>query len=402
MEPMTDLGFPVFDADNHYYEALDAFTRHLPKEYARRGVFWIEMNGKPRLMAGKQLWRFIPNPTFDPIAQPGSLDAYFRGINPKGQDVREAFGNLDALADHPEYQNRDARIAVMDEQGVEATIMFPTLGVGAEEALRHDVDALYAVFHAFNLWVDEDWGYNHLDRIYSAAMISLLDERKALEELDFVLERGARVICLRAGPLLTASGGRSPADPIYDPFYAKVAEAGAVVGIHSGDAGYDRYATDWGASQEMEAFRADPFKRMLLNNRPIYDTVSAFLAHGLFHRHPTLKVATIESGSSWLPEVVKALKKTHSQIPQLFPGDPFEQLHRNLWVSPFFEDDIRGLADLIGVDKILMGSDWPHAEGLPAPTDYIKDLDGFSDDEIRKIMYENARALIGSPARVPA
>ena len=46
-------------------------------------------------MAGKKLWRFIPNPTFDPIARPGALDAYFRGRNPKGQDVREAFGDLD-------------------------------------------------------------------------------------------------------------------------------------------------------------------------------------------------------------------------------------------------------------------------------------------------------------------
>ncbi len=395
---MPDLDFQVFDADNHYYEALDAFTRHMPREYARRGIFWIEMNGKPRLMAGKQLWRFIPNPTFDPIARPGALDAYFRGHNPKGQDVREAFGSLESIADRPEYRDRDGRLAVMDEQGVEGAFMFPTLGVGAEEALRHDIDALYATFHAFNLWVDEDWGFNYKDRIYAAPMLSLLDERKALEELDFVLERGARVLCLRAGPVLTAGGGRSPADPIYDEFYAKVAAAGAVIGIHSGDAGYDRYATDWGASDEMEAFRADPFKRMLLNNRPIYDTVSAFLAHGLFARHPDLKVATIESGSSWVPEVVKALKKTYSQIPQLFDGDPFEQLHRNLWVAPFFEDDIRGLADTIGIDKVLMGSDWPHAEGLPTPTDYVKDLTGFSDDEIRKVMHDNARALV--PARV--
>jgi predicted TIM-barrel fold metal-dependent hydrolase len=392
---MTALDFQVFDADNHYYEALDAFTRYLPKAYARRGVFWIEMNGKPRLMAGKHLWRFIPNPTFDPIAQPGALDDYFRGRNPKGQDVREAFGALDAMDDHPEYRDRDARLRVMDAQGVEATFMFPTLGVGAEEALRHDVDALYAVFHAFNEWVDDDWGFDHQGRIYAAPMISLLDERKAVEELDFVLERGARVICLRAGPLLTASGGRSPADPIYDPFYARVAEAGAVIGIHSGDAGYDRYATDWGASDEMEAFRADPFKRMLLNNRPIYETLAAFLAHGLFARHPDLKVATIESGSSWVPELVKSLNKTYSQIPHLFDGDPFEQLHRNLWVAPFFEDDIRSLADTLGIDKVLMGSDWPHAEGLRTPADYVHDLDGFADDEVRKIMHDNARALVG-------
>src|SRR5687768_16135985 len=144
---MAELGFQAFDADNHYYEAPDAFTRHMDPKMAKRGVRWITVDGKERLMAGNRLWRFIPNPTFDPVSEPGALDAYFRGRNPKGQDVREAFGDLESI--RPDYRDRDARLEVMDQQGLEACFMFPTLGVGAEEALREDTEALYATFHAF-------------------------------------------------------------------------------------------------------------------------------------------------------------------------------------------------------------------------------------------------------------
>ena len=62
--------------------------------------------------------RFIPNPTWDPVSKPGALDEYFRGRNPKGEDTSALFGELDRLADHPEYQDRDARLHLMDAQGL--------------------------------------------------------------------------------------------------------------------------------------------------------------------------------------------------------------------------------------------------------------------------------------------
>ena len=67
------LDFPVFDADNHYYEALDAFTRHLDPTMRKRGMQWATIDGKQRLLVGGQVNRFIPNPTFDPISKPGAL-----------------------------------------------------------------------------------------------------------------------------------------------------------------------------------------------------------------------------------------------------------------------------------------------------------------------------------------
>ena len=106
---MADLNFSAFDCDHHYYEAEDAFTRYMDPHFKGRGIQWSEINGKRRLLVGGKVNRFIPNPTFDPIAQPGCLDAYFRG-KVSVSDIREAFGDLEPIAERPEYRDKDAKI----------------------------------------------------------------------------------------------------------------------------------------------------------------------------------------------------------------------------------------------------------------------------------------------------
>ncbi len=157
---MSTLGFRPFDADHHYYEATDAFTRYIDRKMAKRCMQWAQINGKTRLLVGGRVNKFIPNPTFDPIAAPGSLEDYFRGRNLDAMDLKTMFGQLDPISEHPEYRNRDARVKQLDEQGLEGSLLFPTLGVGMQDALRRDVPALHAAFTAFNKWLDDDWGFD--------------------------------------------------------------------------------------------------------------------------------------------------------------------------------------------------------------------------------------------------
>jgi hypothetical protein len=79
----VQLPFKLFDCDNHYYEALDAFTRHIEPQYKKRAIQWAQLDGKQRLIVGGKVNRFIPNPTFDPVSKPGALDEYFRGPQPQ-------------------------------------------------------------------------------------------------------------------------------------------------------------------------------------------------------------------------------------------------------------------------------------------------------------------------------
>ena len=64
---------PLFDADNHYYEARDAFTRHLPPRMAERTVMEVTVNGRVRHLIGGRLNHAVTNPTFDPVSKPGAL-----------------------------------------------------------------------------------------------------------------------------------------------------------------------------------------------------------------------------------------------------------------------------------------------------------------------------------------
>ena len=146
---------------------------------------------------------------------------------------------------------------------------------------------------------------------------------------------------MRAGPVMHPSGGRSPADPIYHPFWKVVADAGITVAYHSGESGYGRYAVDWGESAEFESFRRTPLYGVLTSHRAISDTVAALVCHGLFDRFPRLRVATIESGSEWVAPLVKELAKSWSMTPGGFVSNPVETLRRHVWVAPYYEDDIR-------------------------------------------------------------
>jgi predicted TIM-barrel fold metal-dependent hydrolase len=388
---MADLGFKAFDADNHYYEAEDAFIRHIDPKMRHRCMQWATVGGKKRLLVGGKVNRFIPNPTFDPVAKPGVLDEFFRGRNPGGKGMAELFGELDPI--HPAYRDPQARIDLMDEQGLEGAYFFPTLGVGMEEALKHDPEAVLASFRAFNRWLLDDWTFNYRNRLFAAPYISLMDVDTAVAELEFALENDAHLVCMRASPVNTREGKKSPADPAFDPFWARLNEAGIPVMFHSGDTGHLEYAAEWGEGGEFSAFEYRPLP-MVLSISGIRDTMAALVCQGLFQRFPNLRVATIEAGSQWVLELFKALKKAYGQMPFGFKEDPRDTFRRHIWVAPFYEDDLEGLRDLIGADHILFGSDYPHAEGLAKPTDFIHDLKGYDDAEIRLVMRENALRLI--------
>ena len=390
---MSQVDFQMFDADNHYYEATDAFTRYQDPKMAKRCVQWATIDGRLRLLVGGRVCRFIPNPTFDPVARPGALDAYFRG-QMAGEDIREAFGDLDPIS--PAYRQPAARIELMNEQNIEGCFLFPTLGVGLEEALLGDPEAAHATFEAFNRWVLDDWGYAYENRIFGAPYLNLQIPERAEAEVERALANRARVVVLRSGPVRGPGISRSPGDRVYDRLWARLAEAGTLVAFHSGDSGYHRYAQDWGGNPEMEAFRYDPFRAAISGHRPIHDTIAALICHGVFNRHPALRVATIESGSDWVPALARTLKKSYAQMPSAFGGaDPLEQLREHVWVSPYYEDDLPALRDTIGAERILFGSDYPHAEGLADPSAFVHDLAGFSAPEIRLIMRDNGRQLAG-------
>jgi predicted TIM-barrel fold metal-dependent hydrolase len=392
---IMDLDFRPIDADNHYYEPLDAFTRHLDPKFARRGVQPVQSGKRVQLVIGDRVNRFIPNPTFDPIIVPGCLDPLFRGQIPEGVDPRTLM-KVEPL--RPEYQDRDVRVGVAEQQGLDAVLLFPTLGCGVEEALKGDIPATMASLSAFNRWLEDDWGFSYQDRMIAAPMLSLADPDAALSELDSLIDRGARIVHIRPAPVPGEHDtSRSLGDRLHDPVWARLAEASIPVAFHLGDSGYNAFTAMWGGSAAFEAFgKTNILSKVLVSDRAIHDTIASMLVDGVFYRHPTLRVASIENGSDWAPLLIKRLRKQANQTPWVFQEDPLETMRRCVWMTPYYEEDLHALAELIGVERILFGSDWPHGEGLAEPTDFVKELDGFSSDEVQQIMRRNCLDLLGA------
>jgi predicted TIM-barrel fold metal-dependent hydrolase len=391
------MDFRPIDADNHYYEPLDAFTRHLDRAFRHRGVRPVQDGKRVQLLVGGTVNRFVPNPTFDPIIVPGCLDPLFRGQIPEGVDPRTLM-QVEPL--RTEYRDRDARVATAEEQGLDGVLLFPTLGVGVEESLRDDIPATMASLRAFNLWLEDDWGYAYEERLFAVPLLSFADPAAAASEVDRLIGQGARMVHVRPAPVPAEHGtSRSLGDPAHDPVWARLAEAGIPVAFHLGDSGYERFGAAWGASERFEGFgKTDVLSRILTSDRAIHDSIASLVIHGVFQRHPTLKVASIENGSDWLHTLAKRLRKQANQTPWVFDDDPLDTLRRHVWVTPYCEEDFLALAELLGVERILFGSDWPHGEGLAQPLDFTKELAGFDDAAVRRIMRDNCRELLGTGA----
>jgi predicted TIM-barrel fold metal-dependent hydrolase len=264
--------------------------------------------------------------------------------------------------------------------------------------MRRDVELLYANFDAFNRWLDETWGFAHAGRIFAAPVISLVDRERAVAQLDTVLARGARVIALLPGP----AGRRSPADPHFDAFWARANEAKLLVAYHIGDSGYmDRYSVDWGEEANPPTFRRSSFQWVsFFGDRPIIDTLAALVLHNLFGRFPDVRVASVENGSIWLDYLMKVLDKMKNMgrggpwPGGYFRGRPSDVLRQHLWISPYHEEDIGALMDRLGPGQVLLGSDYPHAEGLAEPVEFAAPLAGRPPAEIRGVMRDNLRKLL--------
>jgi predicted TIM-barrel fold metal-dependent hydrolase len=395
--PSRNLPFPVFDADNHFYETQEALTKHLPDRY-RDAIAYVEVRGRTRVAVLGQISEYIPNPTFEVVARPGALEEFNLHGNPEGRARRQLYGA--PMRSVPAFFEPAARLALMDEQGLDRTLLFPTLATFLEEKTRSDPDLLHAAVHALNQWIHETWTFNYRDRIFPTPVITLAIVEKAVAELEWALERGARAVFLRAAPVPGYRGSRSFGLAEFDPFWAKAAEAGVLIAMHASDSGYERYVNDWeGIDMEYRMSSENPFRAVVAaTHRPILDSMAALVCHGAFSRFPALKVAPVENGSIWVRDLFRALSEVYTKTPQAFSEEPIAAFKRNVYLNPLWNDDIASVIELMGADHVMFGSDFPHPEGLADPISYAKYLEGLPEDIVRKIMGDNLARLLGMPA----
>ena len=382
---------PVIDADNHYYEALDAFTRHLDPALGPRCVQWCEINGRKYHVLGGRVSKAVSNPTFDPIAEPGAMYDYFRG-NPDGKDPLSFLSSREPI--RTEYRDREARVAVIREQGLEAVWLFPTLGMIYEEPLKDDPGAVCHTFRAFNRWLEEDWGFVHEDTIFTAPYLSLADPAWAVEELTWALDRGARTIVMRPAAPTTETGRHSPFDPMFDGFWSLLNDSGVTLVLHASDGGVSSngYTPDGPFAATFDAGWKPSIKFFAIE-QAIKEWMASLVLENHLARFPNLRIASVENGAEFLPDLFRKLRSVANRVQGYFADDPVELFRNNVWINPFWEDDVHQVVELMGADRVIFGSDWPHIEALPHPLDYLREVKDFDDATRRRILYDNVVEL---------
>ena len=393
-----ELDYWIHDADNHYYEPDDCCTRHIEAKYKDK-TYWLDRKeeGVPaRMYLGDERCAFFSVGAGDSVGPPGIMKAFLKGETEEGGSPSLSPQNGLAV-DH--YIEKKARLAKMDEQRIEKTLMLPTAGVGLATQLTEPKhrELLYPTMRAFNRWIEEDWGYGADGRIYGAPMLSLEHIDEGVAELDRLIALGAKFVCVMGGPI----AGKSPGDPHFDPFWARVQEAGVSVVYHIGSTTLGpAYNPVWGLRPMPPSHRHSLMEYYLsFTERPVADTIASLISDNLFGRFPGVRLLSVEYGSHWVEPLINKL----DSLARLYskdlwrhgapPMSPSETFKRHVWVAPFYENDVVGLANLIGADRVLNGSDYPHPEGLADPVEFVDELDGLGEADQRRIMRDNFEEL---------
>jgi predicted TIM-barrel fold metal-dependent hydrolase len=407
------LPYGIFDGDHHLYAPDDAVTRHLCPEMIERA--WLP--GEPRMLTEEEHDEEEDHErrTLGVHSQPegghGGVDlselpemdgsipipgAMLNKLNPmKDLDQLSRSQLIDKYnAMRPAFEKKDPRIQLMDAQNVEVAVLH-AVGTGWESAFRRgDIEAGYAVNRAHNDWLFEDWGYAHKDRILVPVPIPLLDVDLAVAELERSLARGARLVDLQPGPAY----GRSPFDPYFDPFWARVNEAQLRVACHLGGT-YARMGAEWSEDPDARYQHFNGFQWVSYwGDRPIMDTVTAMMYHNLFGRFPKIDVLIAEFGTVWVPYLLRKLD--HAMLLGrkakwgTLPGRPSALFKERCVIAPFPEESVSKAIDVLGTDCLIFGSDFPHSEGIPDPMQYVTQLKDLDDVTVRKIMRGNLERFL--------
>jgi predicted TIM-barrel fold metal-dependent hydrolase len=394
------MEYRYVDADNHFYEAPDAFSRHAD-DRVKRFVQWVDQGKKKFLLFGGAYAPGNANPTFDPVAKPGAFHETLKALADGRLPTGPRYGELAPL--DRAFMYRDERLAAMDDQNLERTLIYPTIGLSCEHLFVADWDLLYAFFHAFNAWIDEDWGFNYDNRIYAPPVIPMADVHRSLDELDWAIERGCRVVTMTPGPWY----GRSPADTYFDPFWQRMNDAriASVFHAYGGVPAPYRsfYEREWARPPVTNRAHSDLLMSAILPfHRPVMDSMMAMILGGLFNRFPNLAVLSIEVGAAWVGYCLHELDHAGSNLVErrvtTFDGElvgrPSEVFKRHCYVAPFPEEDVVALAGLIGADRVLFGSDWPHPEGVAQPSQFRTFVEPLSEADQQRIMRDNLLAIL--------
>ena len=369
----------VVDMDSHVMEPPDLWQNYLEPQYRDRAIR-IERNadGVETLIVD------------DKALLTGRLAA----LGGAEHDAIQTFTDPDLsyLDGCPKASyDTDARVQLLDEWGVDMGVVFPTIGILWDK--EDDPALAMAYARAYNNW-QWDFAKPALDRILPIAHIPLYDVSLAHQELERCLKLGFKGMFLAPEPVC----GKRPSHPDFDPVWQLLIDADLPICIHL-IVRFDR-VVNLSATQWWDTSKESPdtvFSFGLGGTMQLIPAVAALVCDGLFERHPKLKVAIVESGAGYVRYLMDRLDEKYARFKAAssLPCPPSEYIRENFWfVMDPSEGSIDAQCDLVGEDKFLWGSDYPHVDShMTAMEEVHAALAPMSEHRRNLVLGDNARTL---------
>ncbi|MGH7966713.1 MAG: amidohydrolase family protein [Candidatus Binatia bacterium] len=375
----TQLG-PVVDADGHVLEPGDMYTNYIDPKYRDRAMrIGYDEEGYENLFIDNKPYQ---NPTIrGKMGVIGGIGMDRALLQKKGK-VTYAEGSP------PGSYNPKARLTVMDEEGIDIALLYPTLGIFWEASVQ-DPNLATAYTRAYNRWI-VDFCRENPKRLYPIAHISLLDPEGAVEET--LRARKAGCVGVYLSPDLAARREKRFDDPVFTRFWETVQELEMPIAFHVVVREQLTFH-EWTRRPDGAPGFVGLFGQAFLG----IDVMAAFtsmIALGMFEKYPRLKCAVLEAGATWIAAWLDRLDYKGEVSESFTPikMKPSDYFYRQCVVSADPDETmIAQVVEHLGADYFIWASDYPHIDASFGVVKEMKErVAPLPPDAQRKVLGENA------------
>ena len=381
------MALPMIDVDQHLFESRTTWSEHIDPANRADALFIADDEaGWPWLTwRGERL-----TPLEVPIPERSSLIGADRLRRVRGERAPASFDEL--VPDS--YRLAGARLQLLDSFGLDASVLFPNYGLLWEQRLASDRAAQRANARAYNRFVAGICADGE-GRLFGVAHVLLHDPEWAVEEIGRVRTDGVRLAMIAPAPV----DDKPLSHPDFDPVWAAFSDHGVAPVFHVSEFESPLHPA-WRQGEPEEGERL--FDSIFLYLAPAV-ALADLILNGVLERFPSLRVGVVELTASWVPHFLLHIDGASDFFAQRH-GEPYHQLSAR--PSEYFLRQVRvaalpyempyRLVPKVGDDTFMIGSDWPHAEGVADPVAAaergIRGLEGAARENI---LGANAAWLLG-------
>lgn len=362
----------ILSSDSHVFEPPDLWTRRIDEAFRTRAPHIQRLGGADHL--------FVDNQPLSGIGLISNAGARFE--NPATISGAGRFEDVHQGGYDPDQHLRDMRL-----DGIAGEVLYPSQGLFFFKI--QDGQLMSAIFRTYNDWLAE---FCRTDpaRLKGIAMINLDDIQEGVRELQRTAKLGFAGAMISEFPHEERRYDR----PEYESLWAAAQDLNMPLSLHTATR---RQGKIRGAGEKTIYDASSRSTKVFYPAMSMCDMIFS----GVFERYPDLKIVIVEFELSWVPHLLSTMDYTyrerHEEALVRFKDGmrPSDFFHRNVFLS-FQEDDIGiRLRDVIGVDNIMWGSDYPHSEStFPRSREILEQiLAGVPENERARIVGENTARL---------